>query len=269
MANDSNCCTFFRGSIYLSKYVDPCSGFYDLSCNEGLVYNDLGNVQQATVTINSSVLGVDSHLNSTVDLHKTRLLINSVDLNLNVTCSKDQNLIKFLGLDKSLLNLGNETKRFSCSIDCCSVLFLKKNPSNVVVTLKDEDGADVRVLDLNIDYELGIDFVKFLKDLTDDYSYLEISYDYDESSLYDLSALKNFNTVYSVMFKGVNYAEDGNEQVDVELYKVRFSFLSSLDLISDGNFLNLSLQGRVEKDLSRECKGQDAYFKIKKSIGSC
>jgi hypothetical protein len=190
--------------MYVSKYIDPCSGFEDLTCNEGLIYQDLGNIQQATITINSSVFGVDSFLNDNAYPDKARLGINSVDLNLNV------------------------------------------------------------------DYEISANKVKFLKDITETYSYLEIDYNFDESNFYELSALQNFKTTFNVLFKGVNYAESEAETpFDVELYKVRFNFLSSLDLISDGNFLNLSLQGRVEKDLSRDCKGLDSYFKIKKLIGGC
>lgn len=266
---EQDCCTFLRGSMYVSKYIDPCSGFDDLSCNSEDIFYKLGNLSQASLTVNSSLLGTESILNHTSYPLKARHIINSVNLNLNVSCSKDKNLIRFLGMEQGELNAGNEVLRFICPISQCSVLFLKKNPTVNSITLKDALGVTVRVLTEGVDYSVSLDSVEFLIDIVDDYSYLEVDYDFDETDYQTLKAHQDFNLGYRVLFKGVNYAEGIKESFDVDIYKVRFQFLSSLDLISDGNFLNLSLQGRVEKDLSRDCKGHDAYYSIKKVTGGC
>lgn len=263
--HNKECCTFLRGSIYLSKYIDPCSGFDQLGCNEDQALFCLGNVAQATLTINSTQLGSDTYNNHVLTPQKTKLSINSVNLNMSVTCSSDKNLIEFLGLDVKNLESGTELKRYSCTLKKGEVLIFKKNPTDLTLTLRSSDGSSVRVLTEDIDYILNNEIVTLIQDISDNYSYLEASYSFDESSNYDLFGLENFSNTYRIMFRGVNYADGVEKDFDVEIYKCRLSFLPSLDLISDGSFLNLSLQGRVERDLSRECQGKDAYFKISKT----
>jgi len=265
MASDTKCCTFNRGKFFIGDYVDPCDGLAPLGCPPPKVIYIL----TANIEIDYDVFGRQNKYHQKYN-ECARSQIANISLSLTIGCSDNENLSDFLLSQTTEGVLGSEEEVFYnfChgQVDECRFISLNKTnivQGTLVLGLYDSDGALIRLLVDGTDYTYEDRMIQFLLPINDvNAERLLINYDYNDTSLQTIDALKADNKPKSLIFRGTNFADGESSIVDVEIYKFSHTPSSDFEIIQDGSFLTLTLQGTIDKFYAGS--GEDCYFKITK-----
>lgn len=272
--SENSCCTFLRGEFYMADSKAACSSTGGLVCGADGPLKKIGNVQSATINIQSEVLGKENKYNSSAINPCSRIQVSSVSIAISLLCSKNKNMS--LGLQSSSL-IPNPTVGYVQEYTICDeealfagnlFVFEKSGVdlSSVVVQLLDEDSIVTDTMVLDTDYSVSAHGVELLQGfglLTN--VYLRITYDFDDTLFNEYNFLSEFKGHKYLYFKGTNFGESEEEPFGVEIHRVLFSPVSQLDLISQGNYFVLNLVGQIEKYFDNADLGLGGYFKIKRS----
>lgn len=263
-------CVFLKGSFFIADYIDPCGGLAPLGCPPPKpIYKPIGNVIQAEITIDSNVFGTENK-HHTKYKNCSRHQIANVSLDMTLSCASVENLKKALLGEVAIGDSGSYSEQnyrvCDGALKECDVFMLDKyniTTGTLVVKAIDNQGGDIQILVEGTDYVYEKRTIRMLKDLTIlGMDKLIFEYDYDDTEVQTLDALKTEPTVKTLMFRGTNYADEEGAFFDVQVFKFRHDPVSSLDLISQDSFLILRLQGVVERFYDGNDK--DCYFKIVK-----
>lgn len=245
----------------MSDYKN-CEG--GLLCETDSPFYDVGTLASALVSIQAQILGDVNRFHNKPKPCQ-RIIVDSVNIALSIVCAKDSNFVQGLYSKKIEGDSGNHTQEFSCNSFTSGQFypFEKGGPviSSVQVVLLDADRNVVHTL-TSSEFSASQSGIDILQDLNyPDAIYLRFSYDYDSAQSCEYDFLSEFKGPKSLFFKGSNqHGEKG--KFDIHIYKASFSPITQLDLISQGNFFIINLNGVVEKDYTRE--DQDwlgGYFK--------
>lgn len=268
MATETKCCTFTRGSFYLGEYQDPCSGLAPFGCPPPkATYRNIGNVESASISVDYEVFGSENKYHQHYD-DCARAQVIDVTLDVLIGCSDNLNIQDFLFSQSANGMSGSKIEDFYCFNDGiiadCTTFKLEKTNVDVqtlIINLIDENGDPIRALVEGTEYEYKDRMVVLLQEINEPAaSKVRFSYSYDDSALLLIDALKQNNTVKTIVFRGANYAEGEDSIVDVEIFKFRHGAADSFEIIQDGSFLNLRLQGTIERFY--DGSSEECFFRI-------
>lgn len=239
MASKGLCCGMYRGEIFLRDLSNP---------NAGLM--PIGN---ATATLNQSMNHIGTPDYTSLGGEACSIdLIDSITLNLEVHCTKPENLAKaFLGESVQLTN-GHASESYDVHEEGELIAFNKLPILNTITVKK--NNAD---LTQGIDYEAVGSGIKIL---TQDHIGEEIDIEYDYGNNWIIDAHTLTQKSYELVLNGRNVASDKGEAYRVRIWKVKFSPTDSFDLISKDNFAQVNLNGQLSKDDTKI--GTSKWFQV-------
>ena len=246
------CCVFTRGEILIADFDSSCelSGL-NCSTSKATPFVAVGNVSQATIAIDSSLIGTENKYLKISD-PCSRVPIVGANLTLTINCAKTDNLLKALYSEKKEDESGTKEDAY-----CVNGLqsgyffpFSKKQAtlSSVEVTLVDVDNEVVNTLILDTDYKLsksGIEILQSISTVGSDR--LIVSYDYDTEGYSELDFGIKKQGYKSIYFRGTNYASPDKTLYDVKINKVLFKPVSEFQIITGSEMLSIVLEGVIEK----------------------
>lgn len=272
---ENSCCTFLRGELYISDSSSVCDSTNGLVCGFEQPLKKMGNIEGATISISSQILGTENKFHYMNNNPCSRVAIQSVDISLTISCTKKDNMK--LGLlakefvSDSLEGYVQEVLICNGNTMGADNFFMFKKSGvdleSVVASVFDADSELLYNLIEGEDYAVSPHGITLLDDvIVPDAQYFRITYDYNEAGTEEFDFLSEFNGHKFLYFKGTNYADDDNLEspFGVEIYRVLFNPISQFDLISQGNYFVINLVGRVERDYTKTEEGLGGYFKIKR-----
>lgn len=273
------CCTFLRGEFYIGDSLSNCDQTSGLVCGIEKPLKKVGNVEGATITISSQILGTENKFHYKNNNNCARVSIQSVDISLAIKCTSIENMNLAL-LSKNHVGdfmVGYVQDFIVCDITtlrACNFFLFKKSGvilGSITVRLYDEFDVLIQPLTEDVDYVVNPHGVEMIKDImAAGVQKIRITYNYDDRAeaekISEFNFLSEFQGHKFLYFKGTNYA-DGQEDEDpfgVEIYRVLFNPVSQIDLISQGNYFLINLVGKIEQDHDKTEDGLGGYFKIKR-----
>ncbi len=273
MSCETSCCLFSRGEFYIGDSSSICSADVSgLICGGESPLKKIGNIDTASITISSTILGAENRYLPLKD-PESRIAIQSIGLNLTLLCPKNINMKQGLF---SLDYEGDEVLDFVQEFTLCNSEALSEcnffkfshfgvDKESLVLLVLDEDSEVLATLEEGVDYIVNDHGVEILRDLFyTGQTFLRFVYDYNDTGAQEYGFLDQFKGYKYLYFKGTNYGDDSNSPFGVEIYKVLFNPVSQLDLISQGSYFVINLTGIIEKDFKREEELLDTYFKIRR-----
>lgn len=279
MSCETKCCTFLRGELFIGDSSSVCDATSGLVCGKDQPLKKIGNVEGATISISSQILGTENKFHYQTNKPCARVSIQSVDISIAISCTKKDNMnLGFLSKDYVGDFLVGYTQDFTIcdesSLDECNLFVFKKNGvdlSSVVAAVYDSESELLYTLVLGTDYSVTSHGIELLRDVViAEAQYLRITYNYDDRpefrSVQEFDFLSEFKGHKFLYFKGTNYgdAEEEEDPFGVEIYRVLFNPVSQFDLISQGNYFLINLVGRIERDHSKADEDLGGYFKIRR-----
>lgn len=277
MSCEINCCTFLRGELFIGDSLAPCAANNGLVCATDAPLKKMGNVESATISVSSQILGMENRFHYQNNKPCARVAIQSVDIAMTIKCTKTENMN--LGLF-SKNHVGDWTVGFRQDFTICDntvlrqcnfFLFKKSGvvTGSVLVRVYDEDDNLLETLAVDLDYSISHHGIELLRDLNiADAQSLRITYNYDnrsEMGVEEFDFLTEFQGHKFIYFKGTNFAEgEDDEPFGVEIYRVLFNPISQIDLISQGDYFVINLVGRIELDFEKADQGLGGYYKIRR-----
>lgn len=251
----TQCCVLTRGEFYISDFCsgeEACAdgGLSDISCGTQNVFRKLGNVSSCVVETQAEVLGRENKFNP-VGASCPRIAITGVNLTLSLNCASRENLYRALFASGDQTEAGSNRQEFAIDelVECDFFPYSKQKPEeeSVIVTLIDPMGILVKTLVLDTDYRLSKSGVEIINDVDIiNSSKLVLEYDFDPLGYYVAQFLSKFQGYKTIFFKGTNYADSTEGIFDATFHKVLFAPVSQFDLITQNDFLTLTLTGTVE-----------------------
>lgn len=279
MSCETKCCTFLRGELYIGDSLSNCSATSSLICATEKPLKKMGNIEGATISISSQILGTENQFHYQNNKPCTRVSVQSVDLSLTLLCTKKDNMnLGFLSKDHVGDFMVGFTQEFTvCDPtimrECNFFMFTKSGVvlSSVSVNVYDEDSELIEPLTLGLDYSITTHGIELIRDINiEDARFIRIVYNYDDRSdtqpIDEFDFLSEFNGHKFLYFKGTNYGDLDNQEdpFGVEIYRVLFNPISQFDLISQGNYFVINLVGRIERDYTKVDEDLGGYFKIRR-----
>lgn len=241
------CCGYFRGDFYMKKVGDQNATFLPMGNVSAFAVNhDVTNVTQEDFrSLGGSSCAID--------------YINNATVTMTLNCLKKENLaIAFQGIASALAQTSVVDEEHE--VEALGVLiplaFIPQK-STVVVT----DGAtptpetfvageDYIVTSAGIIPLVGGDIT------TADTLY--VSYTYGAGN--KVEAMTTGQQSFEIIFDGVNYGEDGQQEVVMRLFKVKFGPTATFNLLTSGEFATIEITGTILKDTSKIGVGKSQYY---------
>lgn len=263
-----NCCFFTKGELYIAdaKDFDPCHGLGVLGCEPLGSFKKLGNVVNARLNVSSEIIGTENKYNYFGLPDCSRINVQSVKLDLQIGCTKDSNLYKLIYAKQN----ESEALAFAQEHYCTDLLkdeffsFLKSGvvEASLVVVVKDDAGVILQTLVNGVDFSFNTFGISLLNDLVIAGAFkLQINYDFNNQDFSSFDFFTELTGQKRLLFIGLNYA-DNEKPVKLEVFKVRLTPISGMDIISQTDFFTLQAEGLVERDHSRKTNGLGEYFEL-------
>lgn len=244
------CCAYFRGEFYLkaegtTNPVLPVGNASAFSINHELTEVD----QEDFTSLGGTACSIS--------------YINSATISMTLNCLKARNLALAFQGTGSYENVaaGSVVDEIHAvyAIDQLIPLNFVPEKGTVVVTK-----AAVTYVE-NVDYRVSSAGIVLIPGgaITVGPG-LEVSYDYGINTL--IQALTTGQQVFEMFFDGVNYGEDGEQQVALRIFKVKFDPIATFNLLNTGEFGALELTGTILKDSSKVGTGVSKYYNVEFGI---
>jgi len=257
----------------MSEVKSECESTSGLVCGIEAPLKKMGNIQSASIIIQSEILGKENRYNQTNIKPATRLQVQNVALNLSVLCSKTRNME--VAMQSAPFTSGSAVGFVQEYLLCDGLalsegnFFVFKNNGTVItdllVQVLDVDGNLIEALVLDTDFSFSSQGIELLRNrVIAGAVYLRITSNYNNTGLDEFNFLSEFKGPKYLYFKGTNYGEGEEEPLGVEIYKVLFSPVSQLDLISQGNYFLLNLTGQIELDYANQDLNLGGYFRLRR-----
>lgn len=271
--SEDKCCTFLRGDFYMAEAKASCDSTGGLVCGIEAPLRKMGNIQSAVINIQSDIQGAENKYNSEGTNPCARIGFVNATITLSLLCSKQENL-KLSLQSKSFVP--SPTSGYVQEFKLCDALsfqtgnlFLYEksgvDTATSVVQVLDVSNVVIQTLVKNVDYSETPHGIELLQDITTVGAvYLRITYDYDDTEFDEFNFLSEFKGPKYLYFKGTNFEDEDEMPFGVEIYRVYFTPVSQLDLISQGNYFVLNLTGQIEKSFDNEDLGLGGYFKLRR-----
>lgn len=251
MSCETQCCVLSRGELYLAD-SESCE-LGDLFCDTvGSGMRKLGNVLSCRIENLVEIVGLENEFLKTDDVCN-RISIISSRMFLSLGCASKENLLLSLGDEKVDSESNPKTDKFcvtefkKCTFFPFSSKGVLLGEENIEVDILDVNGESLETLVYGEDYEASKSGIQLLKDLEIDGGVeLSVRYDYNNAEFTEMSFAKVLQGHKSLYFKGVNYS-NGEGLFDAEFKRVLFKPINGFDLINQGDFFTLELEGIVEK----------------------
>lgn len=257
MSCEIQCCVFTRGEFYIRDAPSICAG-PSLVCDAVSGFRKMGNVSSGLIEIEGTVVGRENKFNPAMP--ESRLEVLGVNLSLSVTCASKENLIRALAGSNQVTDSGHHVEDFCFDSldDCMFYPFSHKGASNIVVSLR-KDMEEVKILSEASDYLVSSSGIKIINNNIDTGTgnVIRLSYDYNDEDFYSVELMSKAPNYKELYFKGLNYGDDSLKLFDAQFYRVLFSPINQLDLITSNDFLTLNLVGTVENTSGK-------WFEIKR-----
>lgn len=255
MACETHCCVFTRGEFFISDWQSSCvGGLSEIICESvPKPYRKVGNVSSCSVNITAEILGKENKFNP-LDETCARTMINGVQMTISFSCASIKNLYQAMYAEKLEDDSGRHVKDFCFeTLEECMLFtfdFQKASEDDLVVTLHDAEGNLESTLVVDVDYKYTQSGIEILRDdiVIGDAVTLRIAYDYDTAGFYSVDFKTKYQGYKSIYFRGTNYGGDEAAVFDAVFHKVIFPPISDFDLITQDDFLTLTLSGSVEED---------------------
>ena len=277
MSCETNCCTFLRGELFIGNSLSSCAANNGLVCGVDAPLKKMGNIESATITVSSQILGTENEFHYKNNKSCTRVDVQSVDIAMTIKCTKknNMNLAMFSKDHVGDFAIGFRQDFTVCDVTVlreCNFFLFKKGGvilSSVVVGVYDEDNNLLQPLTLDVDYSITPHGIELIQDINVlNVQSLCITYNYDnrsEQGLEEFDFLTEFQGHKFIYFRGTNFAEGEEvEPFGVEIYRVLFNPISQIDLISQGDYFVINLIGRIELDFDKINDGLGGYYKIRR-----
>lgn len=251
MSCETQCCVLSRGELYIAD-AESCD-MGDLFCDTvGSGMRKLGNVLSCRIENIVEIIGTENEFIKTDDICN-RISVMSSSIFLSLGCASKENFLLALG-DEAVQSESNpKTDKFCVSEfkKCTFFPFSKKGAlltsEDIEVDVLDVDGQVLETLVYDEDFKASKSGIELLKDLEITGGFeLKVRYDYNSAEFTEINFAKVLQGHKSLYFKGVNYS-NGEGLFDAEFKRVLFKPSAGFDLISQGDFFTLELDGIVEK----------------------
>lgn len=261
MACQKHCCVFSRGEFYIRKSPSSEELCEILCVDNSYPYKKLGNISSATIELESSVFGRENEFLK--GMPDSRIEFVGADITITLNCVSKENLYRAFHSSVPEDDVGSFVDDFCIdSISECDFFKFSKYkmlPGSLTVYLRDATGEVVEILIPGVDYKLvgtGIEIIRDDID-TSEVSTLRLSYAYNSAGFHTVDLLSKIQGFRSLYFKGTNYDGGSEATFDVDIPRVLFAPTNQMELISNGDFMTITLTGRIEKS-------DDSWFKITK-----
>lgn len=242
------CCVFTRGEFFIRDAISDCADGVLVSCM-GEPFRKLGNISSGLIEIDAEIIGRENEFNWAEPASRNMIL--GVNISLSLNCASDKNLILSLLSKESTPVSGIFAQQYCPNLSSeMFVPFDKKgvDRETLVVTLK-KDLDTVSTLSEGTDYLVSNSGIQFISDEIDiqDANLLDIFYSYSDDGYSSTEFNEQAPSYKEIYFKGTNFGDGVESLFDALFYRVLFSPVSQMDLITREEFLTLNLSGKVEK----------------------
>lgn len=234
MAHSGICCGLFRGRFYIRNLNVVDAPLLPVGNAEAEITQSLTDITQP----NYQSLGGNNCKVSYVE---------SVNLNLTLHCTSPENVALGFAGSWAKLTAGavvDELHDVNAIHELIALNFVPIKASIVVTKAAVTYVAGVDYVVTNA----GIEIIEGSTILVDG-TPIEISYSYGAN--YKVDAQTIGQQEYEVVLDGVNVGEDGDKQIVLKAWKVKFAPTDSFALISGTDFASLNLAGEVLRDDSK------------------
>ena len=241
------CCGYFRGEFYMKKVGDPNATFLPMGNVSAFAVNhEVTNVTQEDFRgLGGSACSID--------------YINNATLAMTLNCLKKENLaIAFQGLATALAETSVEDEEHTV-IELGKLIPLNFIPKKGTVVVTDDttptpvtftEGTDYIVTSAGIIPQAGGAIV-----VSDN---LLVSYTYGLGN--KIEAMTTGQQTFEIIFDGMNYGEDGTQEVVMRVFKVKFGPTATFNLLTSGEFASLEVTGTILKDTTKVGTGVSQYY---------
>lgn len=241
------CCGYFRGKFYMRRY-----GVQDA------VFKEMGNA--SAFAINHDVTEITQEDFTGLGGNACAIsYINSATLAMTLNCLKKDNLaIAFQGTVNNLEAEDSATEEHEVE-ELGALIPLGFIPKKGTVVVTDGatptpetfvEGEDFIVTSAGIIPLVGGSIT------TNDT--LEVTYTYGIGSV--VEGITTGQQVYEILFDGINYGEDGEQEVVLRVWRVKFGPTATFNLLTAGEFASLEVTGQILKDDTKVGTGVSKYY---------
>jgi len=251
----AQCCYIGRGKVYIQKHGTGCPTTL-VPWTTPVI--EVGNTESLNFEVSENVIEKKDYTSTAGGVDCSYSEIESVDLTMDTSCFKAQNLALALFGAQSVVAASVVTGEiYTVNSTSDFIAFAKKYDPAVAPVITDNPNTVTYVA--GTDYTLTPNGIKIIpggaivaaQDIIVNYTSLEYI---------NIEAVVQSSDYYKVIFDGVNAVD--NQPLYLEVYKVKFN-PSSLSFIAD-EFATVNLEGKV---LKWECKTPSntisAYAKIR------
>lgn len=240
------CCGFFRGQFYMKKYGDAASSFLPMGNASAFAINhEVTSIAQEDFTgLGGNACAID--------------YIASANIAMTLNCLNKENLaIAFQGIAKRLAETSITDEEHSV-VTVGSLIPLAFIPEKGTVVVTDDDaspqtfteGTDYIVTSAGIKTLVGGSIV-----IGDN---LLVSYSYGIGNI--IEGITTGQQVYEIIFDGTNYGEDGEQEVVLRVWKIKFGPTATFNLLNAGEFSSLEVTGQILKDETKVGNDVSKYY---------
>lgn len=240
------CCGYFRGKFYMRKYGDSEA-----------VFKEMGNA--SAFAINHDVTEITQEDFQGLGGNSCAIsYINSATLNMTLNCLKKENLaLAFQGTVKELTE-NTATEEHDVE-ELGALIPLEFIPKKTTVVVTDGATPTPETFIEGEDYIVTSAGIIPLADgdiTTSDT--LDITYTYGVGNV--VEGITTGQQVYEILFDGINYGEDGEQEVVLRVWRVKFGPTATFNLLTAGEFASLEVTGQILKDDTKVGAGVSKYY---------
>ena len=245
------CCGYFRGNFYLKEYGNAAAPFLPVGNVSAFTLNhELTEIEQEDFT---SLGGTACQIS----------YISSATLNMTLNCLKIRNLALAFQGSGAYGNIvaGSVEDESHEVVELGALIPLAYIPEKGTVVVTDNTTPTPQTFVEGTDYVVtsaGIIPLAGGAIITTDT--LLISYDYGIGSI--VQALTSSQKVFEVIFDGINVGEEGEQEVVLRAWKVKFAPAATFDLITSGEFASVEVVGTILKDDTKVGAGVSKYYNL-------
>ena len=240
------CCAYFRGEFHMKKFGDADAAFLPVGNVTAFAINHevTSIVQEDFQALGGNACSID--------------YVNSATVNMTLGCLKKENIaiaLQGTATDLAITTVSDEEHEVIALGSLIPLAFIPLK-SSVVVT----DGETVPVTYvLNEDYIVtSAGIIPLVGGNIAVNDVISVSYTYGAGA--KVEGITTGQQVYEVIFDGINYGEEGEQEVVARIWRVKFAPAATLALLTSGEFATIELVGTLLKDESKIGTGISKYY---------
>lgn len=240
------CCGYFRGQFYLKKYGDAAAPLLPMgNVSAFSISHNVTDITQEDFTALGGTACAISY-------------INSVTASMTLNCLNKENLaIAFQGTATALTvnSVTDESHTVKALGELIPLAFI---PKKITVIVNDDQVAPTTFTE-GTDYIItSAGIIPLVGGTIAPADVLEISYSYGLGNI--IEGVTTGQQSYELIFDGANSGEDGDQEVVMRIWKIKFGPTATFNLLNTGEFGSIEITGVLLKDDTKVGSGKSKYY---------